>query len=359
MAREDNDIARLRERFVCVRITRMNGVNIRRFEFDFDTTWAAFFLDEKLNVYSRYGGRDEGEPDDRLNKESLLQTMNEVLQLHANRPKHSLNQAPIVQPVPQGISRPSDIALLRKNQRGCVHCHQVKEYRFLQSYHDGEFSRRKLFGWPLPENLGLKLDPKHGHRIAETEGRSPAGKADLLPGDEIIQINNVPIHSELDIRWALHRASENKPLRFLVRRQKNGGDGRMLSVELHPEENWRQTDLSWRKSMRSVPMDFAFRGYSLTRSQRKSEGLKENQLAIRVVSVRDRGLAKNLGLQKRDSIIALEGKSKRRTMEQFKSDLLNRYKPGDEVRITVRRDGKNVTLKGLLPDWHTAETTVP
>ena len=106
-------------------------------------------------------------------------------------------------------------------------------------------------------------------------------------------------------------------------------------------------------------MVFGFRGYSLTRSQRKSEGLKEDQLAVRVVSVRDRGLTKNLGLKKRDSIIALDGESKRRTMQQFKSDLLNRYKPGDEVRITVRRDGKNITLKGPLPNWHTAETTVP
>jgi serine protease Do len=344
---------------VCVRITRMNGVNIRRFEFDFDTTWAAFFLDEKLNVYSRYGGRDAGEPDDRLNKESLLQTMSEVLNLHANRPKHSPGQPPIVQPVPRGVSRPSDIALLKKNQRGCVHCHQVREYRFLQSYHDREFSRRKLFGWPLPENLGLKLDPKHGHRIAETAGESSAEKSALLPGDEIVQINNVPIHSELDIRWALHRAADNKPLRFLIRRQNDEGEDHTLSVKLHPEENWRHTDLSWRKSMRSVPMNFAFRGYSLTRSQRKSEGLTEDQLAIRVVSVRDRGLAKNLGLQKRDSIIALDGESKRRTMEQFKSDLLNRYKPGDEVRITVRRNEKDVTLKGLLPDWHIAETTVP
>ena len=75
--------------------------------------------------------------------------------------------------------------------------------------------------------------------------------------------------------------------------------------------------------------------------------------------MRDRGLAKNLGLQKRDSIIVLDGESKRRTMEQFKSDLLNRYKPGDAVRITVRRDGKNVTLKGAFPNWNTAETTVP
>ena len=62
----------MREQFVCVRITQMNGVNLRRFDFDYDVTWNGFFLDEDLNVYSRYGGRDDGEPEDRLSKASLL-----------------------------------------------------------------------------------------------------------------------------------------------------------------------------------------------------------------------------------------------------------------------------------------------
>jgi len=357
VARDDSDIARMREQFVCALITRMNGVNIRRFEFDFDTTWAGFFLDENLNIYSRYGGRDEGEPEAHLNKASLLQTMREVVEAHSRRNELKKRARPLVQPVPKGISRPRDIALLKKHHQGCVHCHQIREYRLLQSFHEGTFTRRKLFGWPLPENIGLKLDLTHGHIIKKILAKSPAADSDLQSGDEIVQVNNVPIHSEYDIRWALHHASDQKPIRIIARRE--GKPSRTVSVELQPEENWRNTDVSWRKSMRSVPMEFGFRGYSLTRSQRKSEGLKEDQLAIRIVSVRDRGLSKNLGLQKRDSIVALDGTSQLRTMEELKSDLLNRYKPGEGMHITVRRDGKTVVLKARLPNWHTPETTAP
>ncbi len=60
----------------------MNRVDIARFEFDYDTTWSAFFTDPKLRIYSRYGGRDEHEPESRLSKASLLQTMREVLDAH-------------------------------------------------------------------------------------------------------------------------------------------------------------------------------------------------------------------------------------------------------------------------------------
>src|SRR5689334_10661442 len=63
----------------------MNGVDLARFEFDYDTTWQAFFLDRDLNIYSRYGGRDEKSADGRQSKESLLVTIREVLDVHARR----------------------------------------------------------------------------------------------------------------------------------------------------------------------------------------------------------------------------------------------------------------------------------
>src|SRR5262245_65884185 len=63
----------------------MNGVDLARFEFDYDTTWQGFFLDADLNSYSRYGGRDETSADGRQSKESLLTTMREVLEVHQRR----------------------------------------------------------------------------------------------------------------------------------------------------------------------------------------------------------------------------------------------------------------------------------
>lgn len=359
MARDDSDIKRLRDKFVCVRITRMNGINLRRFEFDYDTTWNAFFLDEKLNVYSRYGGRDHGEPEDRIGKESLLQTMREVLAVHADRTKpRAESQLPRVQPIAPGKLVPRDIPLLRKSHQGCVHCHQVREYQLLQRNADKTFDRRMLFNWPLPENIGLRFDRKHGHRVEKITAHSAAEKSGLQKGDVVVGVNDVPIRSEYDVRWALGRSAD-KPLTITIRRQLTAGNEVLLKKTVRPAKNWRETELGWRKSLRSVPMPFGFRGYSLTRSQRRTAGLTPSQLAVRVVSIRNIGVARNLSLMRKDTIVALGNVSKQRTLEQLQSDIIRKHRPGDVVRLTVIRDGNRILLQGKLPEWSTDETSVP
>lgn len=360
MARDDRDIARMRKHFVCVRITRMNRVNLRRFQFDYDTTWNAFFLDAKLNVYSRYGGRDEGEPEDRFSKPSLLQTMREVLDVHArSKTVAKPARSRLYQPVDPGVFRPEDIPLLKRSHQGCVHCHQVREYQFLQLAHDGKFTRRRLYDWPLPENVGLVFDRSHGHRVDRLLKDSAALRAGLKPGDVVSRVNDVPVHSEYDLRWALGRAKDGKPIRLQAVRKSRDGRSRTITVELHPPKNWRETEIGWRKSLRSLPLPFGIRGYALTRSQRKELHLTEEQLAVRVVSVQETGLAGNLGLKKRDTIVALGKSSRNRTLEQLKSDMIRRFRPGDTVRLSVLRDGKRLELSGRFPDWHTDETSVP
>src|SRR5690349_16073452 len=155
----------------------MNGVDLSRFEFDYDTTWAAFFLDADLNVYSRYGGRDGGSPEGRMSKESLLTTMGEVLEVHERR-----KRAPVaadLHPPPKPTTTPEEIPLLAEAHQGCVHCHQIQEYRLLQAFHDGRFQPAQLFGYPLPENIGLHFEGRHGHRIESIVPDSPGGKAGL------------------------------------------------------------------------------------------------------------------------------------------------------------------------------------
>lgn len=349
----------MRQQFVCVRITGMNGVNLRRFEFDYDVTWNAFFLDANLNVYSRYGGRDEREPEDRLSKESLLHTMRQVLDIHSRREELAREGVDYLQPIAAGRTIPEDIPLLRRNHQGCVHCHQVREYQLLQWSHDGEFGRDRLFRWPLPETLGIEIDFSHGHRVEAVKDASPAQAAGLLPRDVIEQVNGVPIRSEYDIRWALDRAPAAAPLALVVSRPGQEQHDGSIRVEIQPTGAWKQTDLSWRKSMRSVPLPFGFRGYALTPSQRKTEGFSAGQLAIKVISVQPRSLAENLGLQKGDILVALECNDADRDLDEFKSDLLRLYRPGDRVRVTVRRGGKLADLTGPFPNWSTDETTVP
>lgn len=359
MARDDRDIKRMRERFVCVRITRLNGINLRRFQFDYDTTWNAFFLDEKLNVYSRYGGRDDGEPEDRLSKASLLRTMSAVLEAHSlSRKRRAMDRRTLFQPIDKGTQRPRDIPLLKQSHQGCVHCHQVREYQFLQAAKDGKFSRRQIFEWPLPENIGIKIDRKHGFRVENTLKDSAADKAGLKTGDVLLRTNDVPIRSEYDLRWALGRVKEKAAIRMLVRR-KLKGVAKTIDIKLQPKPGWRETNIGWRKSMRSLPLPFGFRGYRMTGSQRKEQGLTESNLAIRVVALEKNSLAESLKLHRKDTILSVGNIKTDRTLERLKSDLIRGYRAGDTVRMTVLRNGKRLQLSGTFPKWGTDETSVP
>lgn len=349
----------------------MNRVDIARFEFDFDTTWAAFFTDANLRVYSRYGGRDEHEPESRLSKSSLLQTMRESLAAHrvardaaAGPHADMATRPPLWQPEPKTSKTPMDIPLLRKGHQGCVHCHQVREYTLLQAFHDRQFTRDLLFTFPLPESLGLEIDRAHGHRISHVRDGSPAADAKLRAGDVLRQCDDVPIRSELDLRWALHRLSPSSDrVTLAVERSKSLDDEAaqrsIVEVSVALPVNWRQSELSWRKSSRSVPADWGFRAAALARFERREAGLPDSGLAIRVLSIKPRGLAQSLGLQKGDVIVAVAGDSRERSLERLRSDLLRRYAPGDEVWITVRRGTNSLELQGPFPDWFTEETTVP
>lgn len=350
----------MRARFVCARITKMNDQDIARFDFDFDTTWNAFFLDADLNVYSRYGGRDHREPEERMGKESLLQTMREVLEAHEQRNQATPGDlARLFQPVKERSQTPDDIPLLKQGHRGCLHCHQIREYRLLQWGHDGSFDRRRLFRWPLPENVGIQIERTHGHKVASVENKSAAADAGVKAGDVLKRINDVPVRSEYDIRWAFDQAPDGEPLRLVIQRLDETGNPQQVPLDLEPGTNWRATDIGWRKSLRSLPIDWGLRAYALSPGQREKEGFRPDELAIRVTWVRDHGLGKILELNKKDVIVALDGHSANRQFNEFQSDLLARYQPGDEIRITVVRDGKQLELTGEFPAWHTTEDTVP
>lgn len=344
----------------------MNGVDLARFEFDYDTTWQAFFLDADLGVYSRYGGRDETSADGRLSKESLLTTMREVLDVHSRRSGQAERTDFDLHPRPSKATTPEDIPLLKAAHQGCVHCHQVQEYRLLQAFHDGRFERQLVFGFPLPESVGIRFDRAHGHRISEVIAGSPAARAGLVSGDVVTRLGNVPVRSEQDLRWSLHRLPENGRPQVTV--QRSGTDrepNRTVAVTLAPGENWRETDLGWRRSLRSVPLHLGFLGYPLGAEERRTANFPLDRLAIRIVSIRGGAaagtpsLAANLGLEKGDLIVSLAGRDKPLSLEEFKSELLRRFVPGDKIQLVVLRAGQRIELEGRLPGWHTSDTSVP
>lgn len=366
MAHQDPEIAALRARFECVRITQMNGVDLARFDFDYDNTWQAFFLDADLNVYSRYGGRDPSSPEARLSPASLVQTMQEVLAVHERRQAQPAGKrvSADLHPALETSRKPEEMPLLKEHHSGCLHCHQVQEYRLLQSHADGPFDPVLLFPFPLPEAVGIQFDRNHGHRIETVLENSPAALAGIRAGDVIVRSGPVPVRSEEDFRFSLQRLRDGRQLEVQFQRSHEPGEvgaATPASVVLELPAGWRKGDVSWRKSLRSYPVVWGFLAYPLGQEERKTAGIPAGQLAIKVVSLRGQtgGLARILGLQKGDLIVALEADGKHRTLEQFKSEVLCRYVPGDDMQITVVRDGKQKVLTGSFPDWFTPDRSVP
>jgi len=403
----------------------MNGVDLARFDFDYDNTWQAFFLDAELNVYSRYGGRDASSPESRLSLASLRHTLEAVLAAHASRsnrpdprpdpepdarpgrpaaprppacppaaeslPEPTVPAAPVAaaaavaeeavfQRTPRRRQLPTDFPLLKQHHSGCLHCHQVQEYRLLQSFADGAFDPGLLFPFPLPENVGLEFDRDHGHRVARVREGSAAARAGLEVGDVLTQAGGQPIRSEDDFRWTLHHAPQSGTLTVVVLREGQRGAGQpgeapppegavpnrsrsatRVTRELELGPDWKRGDVSWRKSLRSYPVVWGFLGYSLGTEERREAGLGGETLALKVVSLRGQapGLAQALGLQKGDLILALEGETQKLTLEQFKSKVIGRYRPGSPLEWRVLRGGREVEVKGVFPNWHSSDRTVP
>ncbi|MFM8580129.1 MAG: PDZ domain-containing protein, partial [Planctomycetaceae bacterium] len=285
----------------------------------------------------------------------------------AGAPPAAIGTEPSVyQRIPPQPRLPTDFPLLKQHHSGCLHCHQVQEYRLLQSFADGAFNTDLLFPFPLPENVGLEFDRDHGYRVTKVREKSPAARAGIEVGDVLLRSGGNPVRSEDDFRWTLHHAPPTGDWPLEVLRGSAEGTAtentpQRVAVTLSLEAGWKRGDVSWRKSLRSYPVVWGFLGYSLGAEERREQALPLETLALKVVSIRGQsgGVAQALGLQKGDLIIAVEDDTQVKTLEQFKSNLLGRYKPGSPMEWRVIRGGREVTVKGSFPAWQTTDRTVP
>jgi hypothetical protein len=193
-----------------------------------------FFLDANDHIYSRYGGRDGGDAEGRLSVAGLKYTMRQILEEHQPSPTFTPPRKPTL---------PQDLFMVRN--RGCMHCHNVWEGLRRQARADGTFQKESLYVYPLPENIGLKLDVTAGNKVVEVKPNSPGSRAGIQPDDLLTVVHDIKIHSQCDIMYALHTApSEGKiHMQWL-----HAGKPEKAHIEL--TRGWKETDLSWRASMR-------------------------------------------------------------------------------------------------------------
>ena len=75
-------IADMADKFVRVRLVKIAGMDLRRFEFDRDLNWFAFFLNADETIYGRYGGRDATDAEARLSPKGLRYALERALEAH-------------------------------------------------------------------------------------------------------------------------------------------------------------------------------------------------------------------------------------------------------------------------------------
>src|SRR5687768_13422171 len=99
----------------------MRETNLAVFDFDFDMTWAGFFVNAEEKVLGRYGSRDADSAENQVSLDGLRHAMEAALERHRREPRAK----PDADTAPQTVEGLRSIR--RLPARGCVHCHQVRE----------------------------------------------------------------------------------------------------------------------------------------------------------------------------------------------------------------------------------------
>ena len=337
--RGDKDIIDACKDFVLLRMTYMRGVNIGLFEYDYDMTWMAFFLDADGRIISRYGTRDHTSSDSHNTSGGLRNTMSEVLAVH--KEESAKPQKPYVMPKLQPIDIPAYARTYGANN--CGRCHMLNEAKWEQQRADGTMKDGPFFMYPLPETIGIKLDLTKGNKIKEVRPNTFAENAGLRANDLIRTANGMRILTTADMQYVLDKIDSPGELNLeIVRKDKT------IKKVIELTGNWRASDVSWRKSirMRSNFNPFTRNIFMLKPNEKDDLGIEREQIAFRLNDAI--GDVQAAGLKKGDIIVALDGKRQLFYRNPQYYPFIE-HKSDDMMAVTVLREGKELTLSLRVP----------
>lgn len=347
------------DRFVSVRMIQMNGVDLETFQFDYDMTFAVFFMNADKTIYGRYGSRsDMKEAQREITLESFAAALEEALKLHKgfpdNKAAYSLKQGDKVR-----FQRPEDYPLLQSRYtssldyngqvaRSCIHCHQVREAeRRLVRDRRQPMPDRLLHPYPMPDTIGLKMDPAKRATVNAVAPGSIAARAGFKAGDTIERINQQRIVSVADIQWELEkRTGESQTRYWEVQR-----NGRLQSLAVRFTAGWRRANpFIWRVTSWDLRR-MGFGGMKLedmTDAERKARGLSLSQMALEAKNVGQYGehaVAKKAGVRKGDIIVGFDGVTKRATEQQALAHAMRNRMKGDTLSVAVLRGSRKLNFR--------------
>jgi hypothetical protein len=327
----------------------MKNVDLNLFQFDYDLNWAAIFMNADGTIYSRYGTQSAAGADTYNSVESLEKTMRRVLTLHANAINYRKYLAG-----KRGKPKPYKTALempgmekkeeYRKTTQvnNCIHCHNIHDAENHQLHLEGTMTNEKLWRYPLPNNIGLEIDPKDGLKINRVIAGSAAEKAGLRAGQSIAYMNDQLILSIADIQWVLHHLP-NTATNIRIRPW-NSNREHILTTRI----GWKKTDISWRGSLWNLHPRLRVYMPAAKPNELKQLNLPAGQHALKVQWINNGSAegqaALKAGLKLNDFIIAMAGKPFEKTIDHdiFNAQVKLNYKSGQKLPLTLMRNGKRI-----------------
>jgi hypothetical protein len=349
------------DKFVCVRLVQANALDLSLFQFDYDLTFAVFLLNADRTIYGRFGSRsDRKDAAKDISMEGFRKALTAALDIHKRYPANKATLAG-KQPRPTRFKTPEDFPSLTgkykptldyegKVVQSCMHCHQVRdaERRFFRD-DKKPIPDTVLYPYPMPNAAGLSLDPKEKAKVTSVAAGSPAAKAGLKVGDEIMSFDGQPVLSIADVQWVLHNAGEPATLNAQILRGR-----KRIKLALDLAKDWRrQNDIAWRTTTWDLRR-MAAGGMVLqdsTAEERRAAKLPEDALALRVNHVGEYGdhaVAKRAGFKKDDILVSVDGQTSHLVESELFRYLLQRKMPGEKIPVTVLREGERMNMELLM-----------
>ncbi len=349
------------EQFVRVRIVQGNGMDLSLFQFDYDLTFAVFFMNADKTIYGRFGTRAEYENAAKdISIEGFKQALEAALGLHKEYPKNKTLLAAKTGPDPIKKTPEAFPALLRYSttldfnsriNQQCIHCHQIGEaQREIHWYDRKPIPDEVLYPFPMPDVLGLHFSPKHRAKLSKVATGSAAEKAGFRRADEILTLDGQPIISIADVQWVLHRAPENSTLPATVDRH-----GKETELTLTLNSGWRKgSDISWRTTTGELRL-VALGGMvlkDLSDAERQRNGISETKMALSVETVSRGGRrssgqtnAQRAGIRRDDIVIAYGDRTDRLTESGIIGYVLQDKPQAKTLPIKLLRNGEQIEVE--------------